>query len=81
MTSSGIPSSPPLLLINVRQKNVIERTKNGLLRALEALEDEMPEEVVVVDLKEGLESLGEITGETTGEDILDHIFSNFCIGK
>ncbi len=76
-----IPSSPPPLLINVRQKNVIERTKNSLLRALEAVEDEMPEEVVVVDLKEGLESLGEITGETTGEDILDHIFSSFCIGK
>lgn len=76
-----IPSSSPPLLINVRQKNALEQAKNGLLRALEGIKEGMPEEVIVVDLKEGLESLGEITGETTGEDILDRIFSNFCIGK
>jgi len=76
-----IPSSSLPLLINVRQKNVLEQAKNGLLRALEGIKEGMPEEVIVVDLKEGLESLGEITGETTGEDILDRIFSRFCIGK
>ena len=76
-----IPSSSPSLLINVRQKNVLEQAKDGLLRALEGIKEGMPEEVIVVDLKEGLESLGEITGETTAEDILDRIFSNFCIGK
>lgn len=73
------PSSP--LLINVRQKSVLEQVKKSLLRAVEATREGMPEEMLVVDLKEGLNSLGDITGETTGEDILDHIFSNFCIGK
>jgi tRNA modification GTPase len=76
-----VPSSSQPLLVNVRQKNVLEQAKKSILRALEATQEGMPEEVLVLDLKEGLSSLGEITGETTGEDILDRIFSNFCIGK
>jgi tRNA modification GTPase len=40
-----------------------------------------PYECLAMDLREGLNSLGLITGETTPDEILDHIFSRFCIGK
>ncbi len=76
-----VPSSPPPFLITLRQKNALQETKDSLLRALDAVEKEMPEELIAFDLKEGLKSIGDITGETTGEDVLDRIFSNFCIGK
>ena len=41
----------------------------------------MPMDLISVDLKEALDSLSEITGEISSEDILDHVFSNFCVGK
>ena len=39
------------------------------------------EEIIAVDIRLALDHLGEITGETTSEDVLNHIFANFCIGK
>ena len=41
----------------------------------------MSEDFVVIDLRSAWEKLGEITGETIGEDIIDEIFSRFCLGK
>ena len=41
----------------------------------------MPMDLISVDLKEALDSLSEITGEISSEDILDHVFGNFCVGK
>jgi len=41
----------------------------------------MPPDCIVVDLRAAWEKLGEITGDTAGEDLLDQIFSRFCIGK
>jgi tRNA modification GTPase len=41
----------------------------------------LPLEVIALDLKSGLEALGEIIGETSNEEILDRIFSEFCLGK
>jgi tRNA modification GTPase len=41
----------------------------------------MPLDMVALDVKEALDALGEITGEVTTSDILDHMFSRFCVGK
>ena len=41
----------------------------------------MPLDLISIDLKEALDYFSEITGEITSEDILDHIFKNFCVGK
>ena len=41
----------------------------------------MPLEIVSLDLRDALNALGEVTGETTTDDILDQIFTRFCIGK
>jgi len=48
---------------------------------LKALKKKSTEEIISVDLRLALDKLGEITGETTSEEILNHIFQNFCIGK
>jgi tRNA modification GTPase len=69
------------LVTNVRHKNVLTRARESLGRAIEAMRVGVSEEFVAVDLREALESLGQITGQTTTEDILDEIFSHFCIGK
>lgn len=66
---------------NARHKRCLEEAQGWLERGGEALEDGMSEEFVVHDLRKGLEALGQITGETTTEDILASIFSSFCIGK
>ncbi|HUV12838.1 MAG TPA: GTPase, partial [Acidobacteriota bacterium] len=66
---------------NARHKRCLEEARGWLERGGEALEDGMSEEFVVHDLRKGLEALGQITGETTTEDILASIFSSFCIGK
>ncbi len=74
--------SPPAVAPNLRQKIALEKTLQATKRAISALKspDVFPE-LVAVDLREALQALGEITGETTTEDLLDQIFSHFCIGK
>jgi len=69
------------LVANVRHKNALTRARGSLGRAIEAMKADASEEFVAVDLREALESLGQITGQTTTEDILNEIFSHFCIGK
>ncbi|MBI5453566.1 MAG: tRNA uridine-5-carboxymethylaminomethyl(34) synthesis GTPase MnmE, partial [Deltaproteobacteria bacterium] len=69
------------LIVSLRHKLSLERALDGVERARVALDKGLPRELVATDLRSAIESLGEITGETTTEDILDRIFENFCIGK
>ena len=66
---------------NLRQKQALEKACRCFSRAVQNLKDEMPLEIIAVDMNEGLAALGEITGETATEEILDRIFSQFCVGK
>ncbi len=66
---------------NLRQKQVLERCISYLSSAFENINQKMSPDIVAIDLRKGLDLLGEITGETATEDILDKIFSNFCLGK
>ncbi len=68
-------------LINIRQKEALQLTKKSILRAMEGLRNGLSEEFLVIDIQEGLKHLKEITGEIIEDEVLDHIFSNFCIGK
>jgi len=70
-----------LLITNARHHDLLCRTRNELESGIEALRECRSEELVLVPLHNGLRYLGEITGETTTEDILSKIFSTFCIGK
>lgn len=74
-------SSERLILTNIRHKTALEKTKDSIKNIFETIDMGMPLDLISVDLKEGLDSLSEITGEITSEDILDHIFAKFCVGK
>ena len=74
-------SSQNLVITNVRHKTALEKTKDSIDNIFETLEIGLPMDLIAVDLKEALDSLSEVTGEISSEDLLDHIFSNFCVGK
>jgi len=64
-----------------RQKDKITQAINSLGNGLKIIEDGKDLELLAFDIDEAINSLKELTGEITSEDILDNIFSNFCIGK
>jgi len=68
-------------LTNLRQTQAAEAALKAVEAAAQALGEGMGEELLSVDLANALNHLGEIVGETTPDDILNGIFSNFCIGK
>ena len=74
-------SSEKLIITNIRHKTALEKTKDAIKNIFETIDAGMPMDLISVDLKEALDSLSEITGEISSEDILDHVFGNFCVGK
>jgi tRNA modification GTPase len=66
---------------NLRHKHALAGAAGFFQAAISCLEEDAPKELVAEELKNGLNALGEIIGETTTEDILDSIFSQFCLGK
>jgi tRNA modification GTPase len=66
---------------NLRHKLCLNRTQQAVKRAIDLLQAQATVELVAVELQEALAHLGEIIGMTTSEDVLDQIFSRFCIGK
>ena len=56
-------------------------TRTAMKRVVQAVEQNMPAECVAEDLREASDALGEITGTIASDDILNQIFSTFCIGK
>jgi len=70
-----------ILITNVRHKNIISKSLENVKKANEALNMNMPIDIITIYIKEILEDLGEITGEVVTEDIINEIFSRFCLGK
>lgn len=70
-----------ILITNVRHKNIISKSLENVKKANEALKMNMPIDIITIYIKEILEDLGEITGEVVTEDIINEIFSKFCLGK
>ncbi|MCD5413570.1 MAG: tRNA uridine-5-carboxymethylaminomethyl(34) synthesis GTPase MnmE [Clostridiales bacterium] len=70
-----------LLLTNARHKNALECALASIKDALESISSEMALDFIEIDIRIAWECLGEVTGETVREDIIDQIFSNFCVGK
>lgn len=73
--------SDGLLITNARHHELLGRAKQEVDSAVELLGERRSEELVLAPLHNSLKFLGEITGETTTEDILTQIFATFCIGK
>ena len=69
------------MIAHLRHKVALERAVECLTRAQNGLREGLPPELVALDLREALDALGEITGRTTSEEVIERIFANFCVGK
>jgi tRNA modification GTPase len=71
----------PVVITKLRHRSALERSQEALCRSMRSLKNGCASDLLAVDLNEAREALEEITGAINNEDILDRIFSNFCIGK
>ena len=69
------------VITNIRHKELIESAKQNTNQAINALKSNLPIDIIAINIKEILENLGKITGESVSEDIIKEIFSKFCLGK
>jgi tRNA modification GTPase len=72
---------PPRLVPNLRHCRALEAARSPLVRAIEGLRGNLALDLVALEISTALEHLGLITGRTTPEEVLDEIFSSFCLGK
>ena len=77
----GAQQEPAIVLTNMRHRAALERAEKSLEEATQALTKGLPPEMVAVDLQEAREGLEEVIGLVTSDNILERIFSQFCIGK
>jgi len=74
-------TSESILITRIRHREALIRAKENMENAIKSIKDSMSEEFIALDINAAMESLGEITGQTFSEDVLNKIFSDFCIGK
>ncbi len=79
--TQAAPSAETALVTNLRQQQSIQAAVQALQQALQAAGTQLPHELLLLDLYTALEALDQLTGATTPNDILNLIFSTFCIGK
>lgn len=70
-----------IYITNIRHKTAIQEGLDSLKMVLQSIEDDMPEDFFSIDLMNAYEVLGSIIGESVGEDLVNTIFSDFCMGK
>jgi len=70
-----------IYITNVRHKTALQDSLQSLVKVIESIDMGMPEDFYSIDLLDAYEALGSITGETIGEDLVNEIFSKFCMGK
>jgi tRNA modification GTPase len=79
--SGSIQAEMLEVMINSRHQDALQRARAASVRTLDALRSDRPLELVALDLRIAVNAVGEIVGKTATEDLLDMIFSQFCIGK
>ncbi len=70
-----------IYISNVRQKNALADAEKSMEKVVDSINAGMPEDFYSIDLMDAYEALGSITGESVGEDLINEIFSKFCMGK
>ena len=70
-----------IYITNIRQKAALQDAEKSLKKVIDSIDNQMPEDFYSIDLIDAYEALGSITGETIGEDLVNEIFSKFCMGK
>lgn len=78
---SGAVSKDDVFISNDRQKDALIKAKNAAENMLSAINDGMPNDMLYIDLEELVAALGEVTGVTVQEEIIDKVFERFCVGK
>ena len=70
-----------IVITNERHLYLIDKTTESLNMVLDGINQKLPEDLISIDLMNSYDSLGSITGEKTDDDIIEEIFSKFCMGK
>ena len=70
-----------VVITNLRHKNLISEARINVKKAKDAIEQNMPVDIIAIFIKDILEDLGNITGDIVTDDIINEIFSKFCLGK
>ncbi|MBO5141869.1 MAG: tRNA uridine-5-carboxymethylaminomethyl(34) synthesis GTPase MnmE [Clostridia bacterium] len=78
---SKIDINNEIVITNARHKNAINKAKEEIKNVLTSNKMEIPIDMLSIDLQNALQHLGEITGETVSEDVINEIFKKFCLGK
>lgn len=78
---AGDPGEAGSLLTDRRQEDAARRARDALRRGRRSLEDGLTADAVLTDAEEALDAIGELTGRTAKEEIVERIFSRFCVGK
>ena len=81
VTAGTVGSNEGAFITNVRHRDLLAKAAAALTRAERGARDGVTEEYLLLDYREALDRLGEITGEVGVDDIYDRIFKSFCIGK
>jgi tRNA modification GTPase len=76
-----ISISDEIIVTNIRHKDLMEKAKACLEEAIESKEFGLPIDIITIDINRAAYLLGQITGETVTEDVIQEIFSRFCLGK
>lgn len=79
--SGKLSFNDEVCITNIRQKNALAEAQNSLKMVLQSIADGMPEDFFTIDMMNAYEALGTIIGESVGEDLVNEIFSKFCMGK
>ena len=79
--SGGVATQADIIVTNVRHKQAIQRAADALTGCLEAEAKGAYDEVLAENIRTALSAVGEITGDTASQDVIDRIFETFCIGK
>ncbi len=69
------------LVNNLRHKKSLEKAEKSLKSAIKSAKDNLTCDLIIIDIKNTLDFLGQITGENVSENILEQIFNRFCVGK
>ena len=77
----NITFNDEVYITNARQKNFLMEANESLKLVLSSIEDDMPEDFYSIDLMNAYEALGNIIGESVKDDLVEEIFSKFCMGK
>lgn len=73
--------SEGVMISNLRQKEALKDALDAVSRAVVSIQEDFSAELIAIELKDALDAIGEITGEITNNDLLEGIFSKFCVGK